>query len=73
MSKRGGRNRHAAVGAALSFIGLIHAPEVAWAASPAVALGYLMFGLVCLTFWLLPGGPGGKEPIEITDDAVAGH
>ena len=62
-----------AVGAALSFIGLIHAPEVAWAASPAVALGYLMFGLVCLTFWLLPGGPGGKEPIEITDDAVAGH
>jgi hypothetical protein len=38
-----------------------------------VALGYLMFGLVCLTFWLLPGGPGGKEPIEITDDAVAGH
>jgi AGZA family xanthine/uracil permease-like MFS transporter len=43
------------VGAVLSFIGLIHAPEVAWAANPQVALGYLLFGLVCLAYWFLPG------------------
>ncbi len=28
-----------AVGAVLSFIGLIHAPQVEWAANPTVALG----------------------------------
>ena len=33
-----------AVGAVLSFIGLIHAPEVSWAANPRVALGYALFG-----------------------------
>ena len=43
------------VGAVLSFIGLIHAPQVAWAANPSVALGYLFFGLVCLLYGLLPG------------------
>ena len=32
----------------LCFVGLIHAPEVGWAAAPKVALGYLFFGLVCL-------------------------
>ncbi|MGD9513579.1 MAG: regulator, partial [Mycolicibacterium sp.] len=60
-----------AVGAALSFIGLIHAPEVAWAASPQVALGYLLFGGVCVAFWFLPGA---KEPVVVDEaDIVAGH
>ena len=60
-----------AVGAALSFIGLIHAPEVTWAASPAVALGYLFFGLVCVAFSVLPGA---KDPVEVDEsDIVAGH
>src|SRR5690242_19401109 len=59
------------VGAVLSFIGLIHAPEVAWAANPSVALGYLLFGVVCVTYALLPGA---KEPVEIDEsDIVAGH
>jgi len=59
------------VGAALSFIGLIHAPEVAWAASPQVALGYLFFGSVCVLFWFLPGA---KDPVPIDEaDIVAGH
>lgn len=49
------------VGAVLSFIGLIHAPEVAWAASPAVALGYLMFGLVCAAYALLPASRGAVD------------
>jgi adenine/guanine/hypoxanthine permease len=59
------------VAAALTFIGLIHAPEVHWAANPQVALGYLFFGLVCLLYSLLPGA---KEPVVIDEsDVVAGH
>ena len=60
-----------AVGAVLSFIGLIHAPQVAWAANPQVALGYALFGLVCLAYSLLPGA---KEPVVVDEsDIVAGH
>ena len=40
----------AAVGAALSFIGLIHAAEVSWAADPQVALGYAMLAIVLCAF-----------------------
>jgi AGZA family xanthine/uracil permease-like MFS transporter len=36
------------VGAALSWIGLIHAAQMGWGAAPAVALGYALFGVVCL-------------------------
>ena len=36
------------VGAALSWVGLIHGPALGWIVSPLVALGYVMFGLVCL-------------------------
>jgi adenine/guanine/hypoxanthine permease len=49
-----------AVGAAQSFIGLIHAPEGAWAANPEVALGYLFFGIVCAAYSFLPGA---KDPV----------
>jgi adenine/guanine/hypoxanthine permease len=42
-----------AVGALLSLIGLIHAPEVGWAANPQVALGYLLLGVVCLGYGAL--------------------
>jgi AGZA family xanthine/uracil permease-like MFS transporter len=67
--------RHAAVasavGAVLSFIGLIHAPEVSWAASPAVALGYVLFGVVCVAYAFLPGA---KDAVEVDEaDIVAGH
>ncbi|MBI3216841.1 MAG: regulator [Mycobacterium sp.] len=63
-----------AVGAVLSFIGLIHAPTVAWAANPQVALGYLFFGVVCLLFWLLPGGKDPVDPESLDEaDIVAGH
>jgi AGZA family xanthine/uracil permease-like MFS transporter len=59
------------VGAALSFIGLIHAPEVAWAANPEVALGYLLFAVVCAAYSFLPGA---KDPVEVDEaDVVAGH
>ena len=60
-----------AVGAVLSFIGLIHAPEVAWAAKPEVALGYLFFGIVCVAYSILPGA---NDPVEVDEsDIVAGH
>ncbi|MGV9710323.1 regulator [Gordonia sp. NPDC003424] len=60
-----------AVGAALSFIGLIHAPEVSWAANPQVALGYVFFGIVCLAYWFLPGA---RTPVTVDEaDIVAGH
>lgn len=40
----------AATGAALSWIGLIHAPQVEWGANGQVALGYLFAAAVCLAF-----------------------
>jgi len=44
--------RHAAVaafaGAVFAYIGLIHGPQLGWAVSPLVALGYVMFGAICL-------------------------
>ncbi len=55
------------VGAVLSFIGLIHAPEVAWAANPQVALGYLFFGVVCAGYWFLPGA---REKVEVDSSDV---
>ena len=58
-----------AVGAAMSFIGLIHAHEVGWVASPQVALGYLLFAAVCLASSLLPRTAGASEESEV----VAGH
>ena len=36
------------VGAALSYIGLIHGAQLGWAMSPSVALGYALFGVTCL-------------------------
>ena len=59
------------VGAVLSFIGLIHAPEVTWAANPQVALGYLFFGIVCFAYWFLPKA---RTPVTVDEaDVVAGH
>ncbi|MER7453004.1 hypothetical protein ABTW96_22240 [Nocardia beijingensis] len=49
---------------ALSWIGLIHAAEVAWAAAPKVALGYLLCGLVCLAYSRLAGA---RKPLAATE------
>ena len=40
----------AVLGAALSWIGLIHAGQVAWAAQPPVALGYALLAVVLVAF-----------------------
>jgi AGZA family xanthine/uracil permease-like MFS transporter len=46
------RLRSAAVwafaGAILAFFGLIHGPQLGWSVSPLVALGYALFGAICL-------------------------
>ncbi|HEY2203393.1 MAG TPA: regulator [Pseudonocardia sp.] len=41
------------IGAALGFVGLIHAPQVGWAVGGQIALGYALSGLVLLGFWLV--------------------
>jgi len=47
-----GKMRHAAAwafaGAILSYVGLIHGAQLGWGMSPAIALGYAMFGATCL-------------------------
>jgi len=35
-------------GAVLAFFGFIHGGQLGWAVSPQVALGYALFGAVCL-------------------------
>ena len=54
------------VGAVLSFIGLIHAPQVAWAANPQVALGYRLLRNRLRDLLLLAGceGPGGGRRVR---------
>jgi adenine/guanine/hypoxanthine permease len=64
----------AGAGAVMSFVGLIHAAKVGWAADPQVALGYLLLGLVCLGYGLLARsspGPGAiAEPALDTEHAA---
>jgi AGZA family xanthine/uracil permease-like MFS transporter len=38
----------ALIGAALSYIGLIHGSQLGWGASPVVALGYVLFAVICI-------------------------
>jgi AGZA family xanthine/uracil permease-like MFS transporter len=49
------------IGAGLSYIGLIHASQLGWGASPAVALGYVMFAVICLGV-SMQAKDGGKTP-----------
>ena len=49
----------------------LEGPQVAWAANPSVALGYLFFGVVCVLYSFLPGA---KDPVVVDEaDVVAGH
>jgi adenine/guanine/hypoxanthine permease len=61
----------AGVGAVLSWIGLIHAPEVGWAASPQVALGYLFAALTCLAFAALRLPPRDTSGDEVIEEGLA--
>jgi AGZA family xanthine/uracil permease-like MFS transporter len=53
-------------GAVLSFIGLVHGEQVAWAASPGAALGYLLAAVVCLAFSF----GSTPAPAEMPDEAL---
>jgi AGZA family xanthine/uracil permease-like MFS transporter len=44
-------------GAVLAFFGFIHATQLGWAVSPQVALGYALFGAVCLAAALRAAEP----------------
>ena len=55
----------AAAGAALAWIGLLHAEEIGWAANPQVSLGYLLLALVLLGIGLMRR----NETAPSTDDA----
>ncbi|HEX5142584.1 MAG TPA: regulator, partial [Mycobacterium sp.] len=59
-------------GAVLSFIGLIHGEQVGWAASPGIALGYLLAAAVCLAFSF----NSTPAPAQLPDEhvvAIPGH
>ncbi|WP_448627144.1 hypothetical protein [Geodermatophilus sp. URMC 64] len=60
----------AGAGALLSFVGLIHAAQVDWAANPQVALGYVLLGAVCLGYGLLRRSRG-AEPAPEPEPALA--
>ena len=61
----------AVVGAALSWIGLLHADQVGWAAAPGVALGYLLLAATLLGIGALqrraPVEEAGSNAIPATD------
>ena len=65
----------AALGAVLSWIGLIHASEVSWAAQPSVALGYAMLAVVLLAFAYrnrsLTAVPEEDDGADLADPVVA--
>ena len=65
----------AALGAVLSWIGLIHASEVSWAAQPSVALGYAMLAVVLLAFAYRNHSesavPEEDDPADLADPVVA--
>jgi AGZA family xanthine/uracil permease-like MFS transporter len=48
---------YAFAGAVLSFFGFIHGAQLGWAVSPAVALGYALFGAICLAVSLQEQAP----------------
>src|SRR5581483_7168420 len=59
------------IGAALGFIGLIHAEHVGWNVGGQVALGYLFAGLVLLGFWAFTRATGPTGP-ALVSGAVTG-
>ena len=72
-----GVTRHREILAALetndatTVLAALEGPQVAWAANPSVALGYLFFGVVCVLYSFLPGA---KDPVVVDEaDVVAGH
>ncbi|WP_300007827.1 regulator [Pseudonocardia sp.] len=62
------------IGAALGFIGLIHAEEVGWNVGGQIALGYLFAGIILLLFALTTRGtpgPTGSETSTVPEPRPA--
>ena len=57
----------AAAGGVLSWVGLLHAEQVGWAAAPQVALGYAMLAAVLVGIGLLQRKPGTPSAAEESD------
>jgi adenine/guanine/hypoxanthine permease len=62
----------AVVGAVLSFIGLIHAPELGWNMNGTVALGYLFVALICAAFAATRPAPRVPDAEELELDRLHG-
>ena len=61
----------AAIGAALSWIGLLHAEQVEWAASPGVALGYVFLAVVLAAIGLSQRASREPEPAAESEQPEA--
>jgi AGZA family xanthine/uracil permease-like MFS transporter len=62
----------AAIGSALSFIGLIHGERVEWNANGQVALGYLFIAVICAAFALAKIPPREPDAEELALDRQHG-
>lgn len=62
----------ALAGAALSFIGLIHAPKIDWNASGSVSLGYLFAAVLCGAFALTRPAPREPDAEELALERLHG-
>lgn len=60
------------IGAALGFIGLIHAPSVGWNVGGQIALGYLFAGIILMIFGLVTrrGAAPATESSEVPEQRV---
>ncbi|HSU36620.1 MAG TPA: hypothetical protein VLJ88_13260, partial [Propionibacteriaceae bacterium] len=56
---------------ALSWIGLLHAERVEWAASPQVALGYLLLAAVLVGIGMLQGRPSTDPADHVVGEDTA--
>lgn len=61
------------IGAALGFIGLIHAEQVGWNVGGQIALGYLFAGIVLLLFALTTRGKPAADATPTDDATPADH
>src|SRR3954453_8021126 len=63
---------YAFAGAALGFVGLIHATKVGWNVGGQIALGYAFAGLLLLGFWFLRRGePAGPDAVVLPEPRTA--
>lgn len=60
---------YALVAAVLSFFGFIHGVQLAWAASPMVALGYVLLGAICLGVAMREESAGSEAAVLASREA----